>query len=355
MTISRKESKVPHPRSPTQAHVANEAVSFGKDDRMERAATIISSLEIGQDNGNINRTQSMATPVEPSSPRAISEGGPGCHFTMGDTPVQTRSKGYLQCLNVVSLEENLKQTKLVYGTALTKLIKKFKKLEQKDRSNTARRRANFFLSDDEEDLGVEDASKQGRKIAQIDQDEGITLVQVDAETQGRYGHDVEFDTSVFDEPKVYPNQRDAAKDVSAAKPVTTAGVEFTTPSVSVTTASVAVSTASPTRTASVSTDDITLAETLVYIRRSAVKDKEVAQRIYAEEQAKFKAEQKIARETTVKEPNPPDDDIDWDDVQAQIQANEDLAQKILEEERESLCIEERSRLLAEFIDKRKKL
>ncbi|GKC14688.1 hypothetical protein Tco_1011470 [Tanacetum coccineum] len=48
-------------------------------------------------------------------------------------------------------------------------------------------------------------------------------------------------------------------------------------------------------------------------------------------------------------------DFDWDDVQAQIQADEDLAQRMLEEERESLSIVERARLLAELIDKRKKL
>ncbi|GJV96462.1 hypothetical protein Tco_1548039 [Tanacetum coccineum] len=46
-------------------------------------------------------------------------------------------------------------------------------------------------------------------------------------------------------------------------------------------------------------------------------------------------------------------DFDWDDVQAQIQADEDLAQRMLEEERESLSIVERARLLAELIDKRK--
>nr|GFD17747.1 hypothetical protein [Tanacetum cinerariifolium] len=39
----------------------------------------------------------------------------------------------------------------------------------------------------------------------------------------------------------------------------------------------------------------------------------------------------------------------------QIQADEDLAQRMLEEERESLSIEERSRLLAKFINKRKKM
>nr|GEY61549.1 hypothetical protein [Tanacetum cinerariifolium] len=44
-----------------------------------------------------------------------------------------------------------------------------------------------------------------------------------------------------------------------------------------------------------------------------------------------------------------------DGVQAQIQADEELAQKMLEEERGSLSIVERAKLLAELIDKRKKL
>nr|GEZ58253.1 hypothetical protein [Tanacetum cinerariifolium] len=42
-------------------------------------------------------------------------------------------------------------------------------------------------------------------------------------------------------------------------------------------------------------------------------------------------------------------------IQAQIQANEDLDQRMLEEERESLSIEERSRLLIKFIKQRKKM
>nr|GFA53555.1 hypothetical protein [Tanacetum cinerariifolium] len=45
----------------------------------------------------------------------------------------------------------------------------------------------------------------------------------------------------------------------------------------------------------------------------------------------------------------------WDDFQAHIQVDEDLAQRMLEEEKESLSVEERSRLVLEFIDKRKKM
>ncbi|GKF56159.1 hypothetical protein Tco_0166499, partial [Tanacetum coccineum] len=115
------------------------------------------------------------------------------------------------------------------------------------KSSQARRRARIVVSDDEDDL--EDPFKQGRKIAAIDQDPGISLVQHDAEIQGRYGHDMEFDLHFN------------------AEPASTGGA-------AVTTTSVVVSIASPIRNTRVSiADDITLAETLVYIRKRAAKDK----------------------------------------------------------------------------------
>ncbi|GKG51055.1 hypothetical protein Tco_0539179, partial [Tanacetum coccineum] len=62
----------------------------------------------------------------------------------------------------------------------------------------------------------------------------------------------------------------AKKDVSTVERVSTAGAV-------VTTASVAISTVSPTRNTGVSTaDDITMTETLVYIRKSEDQDKGAA-------------------------------------------------------------------------------
>ncbi|GKB15512.1 retrovirus-related pol polyprotein from transposon TNT 1-94 [Tanacetum coccineum] len=46
--------------------VVDETVYKEWEDRMERAATTASSLEVEQDSGNINRTQSMATLTESS-------------------------------------------------------------------------------------------------------------------------------------------------------------------------------------------------------------------------------------------------------------------------------------------------
>ncbi|GKA10839.1 hypothetical protein Tco_0690272 [Tanacetum coccineum] len=63
---------------------------------------------------------------------------------------------------VTSLVEDLKQTKQVYGKALTKLVNKVKHLEDQLKSTTKRRKAKVVDSHEEEDLVSEDPSKQGR-------------------------------------------------------------------------------------------------------------------------------------------------------------------------------------------------
>ncbi|GJV19560.1 hypothetical protein Tco_1368580 [Tanacetum coccineum] len=140
---------------------------------------------------------------------------------------------------VVALETDLTQTKKVYGDAFTKLIKKVNMLEKNDKLSKSRRKLRLVLLDEEgldsDILAPEDPSKQGRKIAQIDEDVGITLVQMD---------------------------------------VSTASTDFTTANVPVTTAGVEISTGSPeVKTVGDTIDDIA-AESLVYIRRSAAKTKD---------------------------------------------------------------------------------
>ncbi|GJX00296.1 hypothetical protein Tco_0184209 [Tanacetum coccineum] len=65
---------------------------------------------------------------------------------------------------VTSLEQDIKQTKQVYGKALTKLVKKVKHLEDQLKSTTKRRKAKVVISDKEEDLVSKDPSKQGRML-----------------------------------------------------------------------------------------------------------------------------------------------------------------------------------------------
>ncbi|GKF70866.1 hypothetical protein Tco_0203923 [Tanacetum coccineum] len=77
-------------------------------------------------------------------------------------------------LEVLALETDLKQTKKVYSAAVTKLLMKVKILEKIVKSSKARRRAKNVISDD--DMVLEDSSKQGRMIEDINQDAGITLL-----------------------------------------------------------------------------------------------------------------------------------------------------------------------------------
>nr|GEU86046.1 copia protein [Tanacetum cinerariifolium] len=72
--------------------VADEAVYKELDDNLMRAITTAFSLEAGQDSGNINKTQSKATPNESSSQRKDLGGGPRCQDTIRDTIAQTRSE-----------------------------------------------------------------------------------------------------------------------------------------------------------------------------------------------------------------------------------------------------------------------
>nr|GEU52777.1 retrovirus-related Pol polyprotein from transposon TNT 1-94 [Tanacetum cinerariifolium] len=248
-------------------------------------------------------------------------------------------------------------------------------------------RRHLKLEDSEDEDNLEDPSKQGNKIAQIDEDEGITLVQMGARNQGRNEHKVEFD---FDFT--------TTEDISTANvPATTAGTE--------------ISTASPedkTTKTSDESDDITLAKTLIEIRRSATKpqkvkgvafrdvketprlirstitlqpflsidlkdkgkgvlveeehvkvkrrdqglaqiesDAELAQRLYEEDRAK--KERQKQEEATIAVLTK-----EFDEIQARMDADHELAARLTYEEQEQFTIEEREKLLAEFFKRRKK-
>ncbi|GKF43701.1 hypothetical protein Tco_0130253, partial [Tanacetum coccineum] len=116
--ITRQAAEIPQSQFPTQTQVADEATFTSVDVDAGGAATTGIGLDAGQGSGTIHKTPTR----------------------LDDAPFSG-------------------QTKVTYGTAYTKLIKKVKKLEQKVQSNQARRRARIVISDEEED--VEDPSKQG--------------------------------------------------------------------------------------------------------------------------------------------------------------------------------------------------
>ncbi|GJX31041.1 hypothetical protein Tco_0240896 [Tanacetum coccineum] len=143
---------------------SDEAVNEEMDDSFVRAATAASSLKVEQDSGNINKTRSKATLNEPNPQGTGSGSGPRRQDTMGDTIAQTRSE------NVSKLSND-------------PLPARVKKLEKKGGSRTHKLKMLYkvgrsarVISSDEASLGdQEDASKQGRKIDDIDKDAKITL------------------------------------------------------------------------------------------------------------------------------------------------------------------------------------
>nr|GEZ59246.1 hypothetical protein [Tanacetum cinerariifolium] len=160
----KQGTDVHQPSSPTHTHVAYEAASTGVDVKHGGAATTVTSLDTELGSGNIDKTPSM--PHDLPLPRVNtlkSDEGRMQHNELMDLVTKLSDI-------VLALETDLKQTKKVYGAAYTKLIMK------------------------------------GRKIEEIDQDPDISLIQHDADIQGRYKQDIEFDF-------------DAAKEVSTAEQV----------------------------------------------------------------------------------------------------------------------------------------
>ncbi|GJU71928.1 hypothetical protein Tco_1263333 [Tanacetum coccineum] len=104
----------------------------------------------------------------------------------------------------------LETTKTNQALEIVSLKRRVKKLEKKKGSRNHRLRRLYkvgrsvrVVSSEDEGLGdQEDASKQGRKIDEIDQDVKVTLVY---ETQGRYDDNLMFDTGVLD------NEQDMAE------------------------------------------------------------------------------------------------------------------------------------------------
>nr|GEZ22890.1 hypothetical protein [Tanacetum cinerariifolium] len=183
------------------------------------------------------------------------------------------------------------------------LKRRVKKLEKKASKKTHKLKRLYKIGSSTrvksfKDAGLddqEDASKQGRMIADLDANEGVALVD---ETQGRNDQDM-FDTSIFDDEEVVP-----AKEVSIVDPVTTAskvvtiaGVEDST---AATTADVEVSVAAI--TSQISMDEITLTKALINIKTSKPKAKgiviqdpnyELAVRLQEEEIGELSIEEKL--------------------------------------------------------------
>ncbi|GJX27858.1 hypothetical protein Tco_0235937 [Tanacetum coccineum] len=232
---------------------------------------------------------------------------------------------------------DLEKAKTAQDSEIASLKKRVKKLERRNKSRNpglkslrkVRGSARMVSSEDEGLGDQEDASKQGRKIANIDVDAEVTLID---ETQERNDDNLMFDIGVLDET-----------EVEVKKVVSTAEVEVTTASATITTI-----------------DELTLAQTLIKIKVAKPKavitaattttiTRPKARGVVVQEPNAKLEKEKIARQKEE------DANIaEWDDVQAMMDADYELAAKLQAEEQGELTIEEKSRLFMELMNKRKK-
>ncbi|GJX50162.1 hypothetical protein Tco_0277007 [Tanacetum coccineum] len=199
----RKDTKVPQPSGLT-TNVAYEAVNKEMDDSLVRDATTASSLEAEQDHGNIDKTQSKATPNELSSTGPSSGGGPRRQETIG------------------ILFLRLETTKTTQANEIASLKRRVKKLKQKKMSRTHGLKRLYKVgssrrvkSSNEEGLGEEDASKQGW-IVDIDVNKDIYLVNVHTDEDLFGVNDLDGDEVIVDNVDVVKTAKEARKLKSAA-------------------------------------------------------------------------------------------------------------------------------------------
>ncbi|GJT87931.1 hypothetical protein Tco_1069648 [Tanacetum coccineum] len=180
---------------------------------------------------------------------------------------------------VGSLENELKNTKKVYGAAITKLAKRVKNLEKQVKTGKASRRTKIVLSEDEA-VG-EDSSKQGRSlIEELDMDADISLVPPHVEIQEK----------ISDETEVLLEEEEATEIVQDQGSGEKGEQEVSTADTALNTANIPISIASETPEVS------TAAESLVYIRRSAMMKKDKGKAIMIEDDSIQKKSKKQEQE-----------------------------------------------------------
>ncbi|GJV08860.1 hypothetical protein Tco_1346516 [Tanacetum coccineum] len=398
----RKDTQVPQPSDLTES-VADEAVHKELCDSLVRDATTASSLEAEQDSGNINKTQSKATPNESSSLGTTLGGGPRCQETMGDTIAQTRFEHVSKHSNdsllargntLQSDEDRLKLDEfMALCTTLQNMVLALEKTKTTQHNEIAIGLiARVESSDNEESLG-EDASKQGR-IDAIDADEEITLVSVQNMDEEM------FDVNVLDGEELFVAEQEVVvKEVNDEVNVVEEVVEVISAAGNVVSTAGDATTVSTAITTIDDDGDITLAQALIEMKstkpkkkRSVIQelgestttissqlssqqsqdkgkgiliepvkpmkkkdlirlDEEVALKL----QAEFDEEERLAREKAEKEKEANIALIEtWDDIQAKIDVDHQLAERLQAQEQEELSIEEKATLFQQILEKRRK-
>ncbi|GJV82073.1 hypothetical protein Tco_1517943 [Tanacetum coccineum] len=334
--------------------VAYETVHKEREDIIERAATTASSLEAKQDSGSGPMRQDTILGDRPAQTRFESlskqpnEPPLSRVNTLESGEDRIELKELMKCTKLSDRVLDLEKIKNAQALEIQKLKTRVKKLERKKKSRTPQLKRILFKvrieSSAEKSLGdQEDASNQGRNIDEFDQDKGISFVQEDAETQGRYGHDIEVNTAST-------SITTASINITTVEHVTTASASITTVGVSVT---IVEPCTPPTTTTVIEDEDLTITQTLMKMRSVKSKEKlkekgvsstrptrEVIMKETSETATRPIAE--LEEEERLSKQKEEDANIaEWDDVQPMMDADYELAIRLQAEEQRELTIEER--------------
>ncbi|GJY55300.1 hypothetical protein Tco_0454415 [Tanacetum coccineum] len=194
----------------------------------------------------------VTTPNKAGSQGTTSGGGPRCQETMGDTIAQTRFENVSKtsndpllargntlrsdedslklnelmklCINLQQRVLDLETTKTTQANEMVSLKKRVKKLEMRNKSRTHGLKRMYRVgslrrveSSEDEGLGEEDASKQGR-IADIDANKDIYLVNVHTDEDMFGVNDLDGDEVIVDNVdvvKTAEETRSVVKEVTA--------------------------------------------------------------------------------------------------------------------------------------------
>ncbi|GJS49389.1 hypothetical protein Tco_0599510 [Tanacetum coccineum] len=297
---------------PSTAQPTNEEPIPNVDDRVERATTTPASLDVEQASGNINRTQSTAMPNVPL-PQGIGAGGsPRCQEAIGGSIAQTRSER----VPTQSYDSPLPRVHTLGSDEGSMTLQELtvKKLEKTVKSNQARRRAKIMVLDDEKDL--EDSSKQGRMIEEIDQDAGVTLV-----------------TPTH-------SQEDQPEDYTSSGGISTTSRLFSTAKESVSTvgASMAVSTAGMVQEVNINIPSPIVIKDKGKGKMEEYKDEQI-------KRTKLQQEQDMLSHEAVEE---------WENIRARVEVDEELSRRLQAEERNKYNEVDQANMLVDLINQRKK-
>ncbi|GKD84160.1 hypothetical protein Tco_1350999 [Tanacetum coccineum] len=322
----RKDTEVPQPSGPID-NVADEAVNEEMDDSLVRAATTASSLEAEQDSGS----------------------GPRLQDTMGDTIARTRFENVSKTSN----------DSMLIGVNTPRNCSSSGDYKFETESQEVREERRVKNSQAQKVI-------QGRgEIDDIDKDAEITLVH---KTQGRYGDEEMFDTSVLDDEEVLAELEVTSKDVNLSVDEVTlaqalAALKSAKPkadkvmlqepeqgTITTTTAATTVTAASTRPKAKGLDKGKGKMVELEPVKKLSKKDQlmldeELAFKLQAEEEE----EDRLVRQREEKS-----NIISWDNVQAMIDADYQMAQQMQAEEQEKLSIEEKSKLFVQLLEARKK-